>query len=126
MKIIFILLMIIFLTGCESKPDNQQFTITIGNPTAEKVLTTNPEANIFMYSDTIFNAGVPWVDELELTKDKYITEIIQQSDDGGNFMNGTGNKLKIGTKIFNVKERGDVMIAETEDGDIRFYNLVEG
>jgi hypothetical protein len=84
-----------------------------------------PEANIFMYSDTIFNAGVPWVDELELTKDKYITEIIQQSDVGGNFVNGTANKLKVGTKIFNVKERGDVMIAESEDGDIRIYELVE-
>jgi hypothetical protein len=54
-------------------------------------LKRDPEANIFMYSDTIFNAGVPWVDELELTKDKYITEIIQQSDVGGNFVNGTAN-----------------------------------
>jgi hypothetical protein len=89
-------------------------------------LKRDPEANIFMYSDTIFNAGVPWVDELSLTKDKYITEIIQQSENGGKFVNGTGNKLIIGTKIFNVKERGDVMIAETEAGDIRFYNLVEG
>jgi hypothetical protein len=74
----------------------------------------------------IYKAGVSWVDELELTKDQYITEIVEQSDDGKDFINGTANKLAVGTKIFKVKDRRDILIAETEDGDIRFLKLVEG
>jgi hypothetical protein len=79
-----------------------------------------------MYKDTIYNAGVPWVDELKLTKDIQVTEISHQSNDDKDFKNGTANKLEGGTKIFRVKERNDILIAETEKGDIRFYKLVEG
>jgi len=100
--------------------------MSIGNPTAEKVLRMDPKASIFMYQDMIYNSGVDWVNNLELSKDKEITEITEQRENGKEFKNGTANKLKAGTKIFNVKERNDILIAETEDGDIRFYNLVEG
>ncbi|WP_143111606.1 hypothetical protein [Paenibacillus sp. BC26] len=79
-----------------------------------------------MYKDTIYNAGVPWVDELKLTKGIQVTEISHQSNDDNDFKNGTANKLEVGTKIFRVKERNDILMAETEKGDIRFYQLVEG
>ncbi|KRE49841.1 hypothetical protein [Paenibacillus sp. Soil724D2] len=87
----------------------------------------DPNANVFMCKDTIYKAGIPWVDELKLTKDIQVTEITHQSNKGKAFKNGTANKLAVGTKIFRVKERNDILIAETEGGeDIRFYQLVEG
>ncbi|MGZ9585852.1 hypothetical protein [Paenibacillus marinisediminis] len=119
------------LIGCDKGPTKQISeqhieTTTIGNPTAQEVLRMDSNANIFMYKDTIYNAGVSWVDELELTKDIQVTEISHQSNNDKDFKNGTANKLEVGTKIFRVKERNDILIAETEKGDIRFYQLVEG
>lgn len=114
-----LLLMCFITTGCTSSN-------TIGNPTAKEVLKMEPNANIFMYKDTIYKAGNPWVDKLELTKDIQETEITHQSNNGKVFKNGTANKLAVGTKVFRVKERNDIIIAETEGGDIRFFQLVEG
>ncbi len=120
-----------FLNGCGKEPTKQISeqhieTKTIGNPTAQEVLRMDSNANIFMYKDTIYNAGVPWVDELKLTKGIQVTEITHQSNNGKAFNNGSANKLEVGTKIFRVKERNDILIAETGRGDIRFYQLVEG
>ncbi|GGH20190.1 hypothetical protein [Paenibacillus segetis] len=120
------LLFILILVGCKTNDlDIIQINST-SNPAAEEILTGNPNANIFMYSDIIYNAGVSWVDELELTKDQFMLEIVKNADHGKDFVNGTANKLKVETKIYSVKERGDILIAETNDGDIRFYKLVEG
>ena len=138
-KYMLAIFFLLILIGCNSNqesinqedigvrmPEENEVKYTIGNPTAEDVLRMNPNANILMFKDTIYNAGVDWVNELRLTKDKVITEIIAQTVSGKEFMDGTANKLKIGTKIFSVKERNDILIAETNNGDIRFYMLVEG
>lgn len=125
MKKLLIIFMLLLLIGCESNVLPNTVHVT-GNPTAETVLKQNPEANIFMHSDLIYMAEVEWVDELELTKDQLITEIAEQRSAGHLFKNGTANKLPEGTKVYGVKERKDVLIAETEDGDVRFYMLVEG
>ncbi|REE78581.1 hypothetical protein A8990_12655 [Paenibacillus taihuensis] len=119
------------LIGCGKEPikqisEQQSVNTTTGNPTAQEVLRMDSNANIFMYRDTIYNAGVSWVDELNLTKDVQVTEISHQSNVSKDFKNGTANKLEVGTKIFRVKERNDILIVETEKGDIRFYQLVEG
>ncbi|MNI05035.1 hypothetical protein D3C73_579790 [compost metagenome] len=126
--VFFLLFMCFITTGCTKDEIliTSEQTKTIGNPTAEDVLTMYPNANVFLYKDTIYNAGIPWVNELKLTKDIQITEITHQSKNGKAFNNGTANELAIGTKIFRVKERNDILIAETDKGDIRFYQLVEG
>ncbi len=98
-----VVILILFLSGCR--------THGTGNPSAEEVLKDNPSANIFMYKDTIYNSGVSWVDELTLTKDTQVTEIIEQKSKGKDFKNGTANKLTKGTKIYSVKERQDILIA---------------
>ncbi len=121
--IMLIMVLLTQLTGCKS--DQTQVHST-PNPTAEDILSDNPNANIFMYNQTIYNTGIAWVDELELTKDEFITEIIKKSDNGKDYVDGTANKLSVGTKIYSVKERGDILVAETPEGDIRFYYLVEG
>jgi hypothetical protein len=114
-----ILYLLFIISACTS-------TNTIGNPSAQDVLRMDPKATVFMYKDTIYNAGIPWVDELKLTKDIQVTEITHQSKNGKAFKNGTANNLVVGTKIYRVKERNDILLAETEKGDIRFYQLVEG
>lgn len=126
MKKLLIIFMLILLIGCESNAFLPNSVQVKGNPTADTVLKLNPEANIFMHSDLIYTAGVDWVDELELTKDQQITEIAEQKSTGQLFKNGTANKLPVGTKVYGVKERKDVLVAETEEGDVRFYMLVEG
>jgi hypothetical protein len=115
----YLLFFLFIISACTS-------TKTIGNPTAQEVLRMDQKANVFMYKDTIYNAGVPWVDELKITKDIQVTEITHQSNNGKAFKNITANKLAVGTKIYRVKERNDILIAETEKGDNRFYQLVEG
>ncbi|KUP21161.1 hypothetical protein [Paenibacillus sp. DMB5] len=62
------------LSGCGLNSGSN----TTGNPTANDVLNANPAANIFMYQDIIYSAGIDWVDELTLTKDKEITVVIEQ------------------------------------------------
>ncbi|CAM4364701.1 hypothetical protein [Paenibacillus typhae] len=120
--IIAVAMFVWVLSGCGLNSGSN----TTGNPTANDVLSTNPDANIFMYQDIIYSAGINWVDELTLTKDKEITEVKEQRKDGKEFRNGTANKLKAGTKIFSAKERNDIIIAETADGEVRFYSLIEG
>lgn len=116
----YIVFFLLIISACTS-------TKTIGNPTAQDVLRMDPKANVIMYKDTIYSAGIPWVDELKLSKDiQVIIEITHQSSNGKAFKNGTANKLAVGTKIYRAKERNDILIAETEKGDIRFYQLVEG
>ncbi|MDF9841862.1 MULTISPECIES: hypothetical protein [unclassified Paenibacillus] len=110
------------LSGCSLNTGSN----TTGNPTANDVLNADPAANIFMYQDIIYSAGIDWVNELPLSKDKEITEVIEQQKDGRKFKNGTANKLEPGTKIFSAKERNDIIIAETADGEVRFYSLIEG
>jgi len=129
-RVIVVLLLHLFLTlyliGCETNNSSKIQENFIGNPTADEFLIESSYANIFMFSDIIYKAGVPWVDALQLTKDQFITEITKQTDIGKDFVNGTANKLKVGTKIYSVKERRDILIAETGNGDIKFLKIVEG
>jgi hypothetical protein len=125
-KFLIFILFIVVITGCNAEISFGRNTG--GNPTAEEVLKMNPNASILMYNNIIYQSGIDWVNELELTKDKQITKIIEQRVDGNDFDNGTANKLIAGTKIFSVKENNNngILIAETKDGDIRFYSLIEG
>lgn len=134
-KLIIFFVFLIILAGCNSSKEvnnrensamGNNEVLMIGNPNADKVLKMDPNANILMYQNIVYNAGVQWVNDLKITKDKLVTEITQQSEDGKDFENGTANKLTVGTKIYSVKERNDILIAATKHGDIRFYNLVEG
>jgi len=123
----------LLLAGCGSDQDKQEERKNnsfeehvLGNPTPQMVLQRNPAADIMMYSNVVLIAGSDWVNEIELTKDTLLSRISLQTDDPAKFVNGTASKLPIGTKIYEVKERGDILIAETNKGDIRYYKLIEG
>jgi len=122
----------LLLAGCgadqgkqegRKKPFEEQ---VLGNPTPQMVLQRNPAADIMMYNNIVLIIGSDWVNEIELTKDELLLEISLQTDDAAKFVNGAASDLPVGTKIYKVKERGDILIAETDKGDIRYFKLVEG
>lgn len=96
------------------------------NPTAAEWLQSEPDASLFQYEDTIYVADVSWVNELELTRGDYLTDVLRQNKDGASFQNGDANLLETETPIYRTKERNDILIASTPTGDIRFFQLVEG
>ncbi|MFF2887360.1 hypothetical protein [Paenibacillus sp. NPDC057967] len=119
------------LAGCnastekmEEKKSSSQYNM--GNPTPQEVLEGRPDANIMMVQDIVLLSGIDWVNEEELTKDELLLEITLQTDDAAKFVNGAANELPVGTKVYRVKERGDILIADTDKGDVRYYKLVEG
>ncbi|MBE9918245.1 copper resistance protein NlpE [Paenibacillus donghaensis] len=126
MMILFVSFILMVTSGCTSGNGIARKNYGIENPSAYKVLQSKPDADIFMYKGTVYCSGIDWVNELNLTKDVQITKISQNNKDGLHFEDGTANHLSIGTRIYSVKERGDILIAETEKGDVRYYHLVEG
>lgn len=98
----------------------------LGNPTPQMVLQRNPAADIMLYNNIVLIIGSDWVNEIELTKDELLLEISLQTDDPVKFVNGAASSLPVGTKVYKVKERGDILIAETNRGDIRYFKLLEG
>ncbi|WP_172251336.1 hypothetical protein [Saccharibacillus deserti] len=113
--------------ACASEPQSRTEQISVTqNPTAAEWLKLEEQASVFQYEDVIYTAGVSWVDELELKRSERLTEVLRQNSDGDSFQNGDANRLKAGTPIYRVKDRRDVLIAETPEGDIRLYQLVEG
>ncbi|REK77038.1 hypothetical protein [Paenibacillus paeoniae] len=126
---LLVICMVMVLAGCGTgtfEKKNGTIPNSIGNPTVQEVLKGNPEANMIMYNDVVLVSGIDWVDEVELTKGEFLLEITLKTDDAEQFENGAANQLPIGTKIYGAKERGDIVIAETDAGDIRYFKLVEG
>lgn len=119
------------LAGCSqgSSSGNSQaesVTVTPGNPDANEILGLNPEADIFQWEDIIYSTNVEWVEKLELTKDEQIGEITKNSTNPEDFINGTANKLPVGTKIFSVKEAGGYLLVEYNQQLKKYLMLVEG
>ena len=120
-------LALFLLVACTSEPQSRTEQISVTqNPTAAEWLKLEAQASVFQYEDVIYTAGVSWVDELELKRGERLTEVLRQNKDGDSFQNGDANRLKAGTPIYRVKDRGDILIAETPEGDLRLYQLVEG
>lgn len=96
------------------------------NPDAKEILTLEPNADIFQYDDVIYITHIDWVDELEITKDEQVGEIKAKNETDTNFENDMANKLQVGTKIFSVKERNDILIVKYNEETLRYLALVEG
>lgn len=112
------------LASCASEPQSRTVQVsTTENPTAAEWIKLEPDASLFQYNDTIY---VAWVDDLELTRGDPVTKVLRQHMDEDSFQNGDANRLEKGTPIHETEERGDILIAATSKGDIRFLQLVEG
>ena len=96
--------------------DIQGETTTLPNDrNAEEVLTLDSDADIFQYDGVIYKTNIDWVEELSLTKDVQIGEIIAKNDANTDFKDEMSNKLPVGAKIFSTKERGDNSTVESEE-----------
>ncbi len=119
-----IALALFMITGCNIQRGTT--TVSIDSINAEEVLTLDSDADIFQYDGVIYKTNIDWVEELSLTKDVQIGEIKTKNDANTNFKDEMSNKLLVGTKIFSSKERGDILIVESEGEIKKYLAIVEG
>ncbi|WP_233499200.1 hypothetical protein [Bacillus weihaiensis] len=121
---VLIVLALVIINGCSI--EGEATTVTIDSIDAEEVLTLDSDADVFQYEGVVYKANIDWVEELSLTKDVQIGEIKTKNDANTEFKDEMSNKLPVGAKIFSTKERGDILIVES-DGTIKKYlAIVEG
>ncbi|MEK3953144.1 MULTISPECIES: hypothetical protein [Psychrobacillus] len=125
-KLFYVLIALIFLmiSGCSN--DGEVTTVTIDSIDAEEILKLDSNADIFQYDGVIYKTNIDWVEELSLTKDVQIGEIKTKNDANTNFKDEMSNKLPVGAKIFSAKERGDILIVESEGEIKKYLVIVEG
>lgn len=128
MFIAIILLGTLLVGGCSNKEENNstQMVSTTHNPTAKEILTFDSKADIFQWENIIYQTNFDWVDELELTKYELIGVIEYNTKDKNDFKDATANVLPVGTEIYTVKERKDILIAKYNGETKLYYALVEG
>lgn len=129
-RLIRLLLITLLLTiaGC-SYFDNNDDSVEVHeteNPDAEEILTLDPNANIFQFDGIIYKTDIDWVDDLSLTKGEKVGEIKTKNEKDSKFEDDMSNMLSVGTKIFSVKERGDILIVESDGRTLKYYAMVEG
>ncbi|MED4701732.1 hypothetical protein P9436_22100 [Lysinibacillus capsici] len=118
-----IALALFMITGCNIQGGTT--IVSIDSIDAEEVLTLDSDADIFQYDGVIYKTNIDWVEELSLTKDVQIGEI-KKNDANTDFRDEMSNKLPVGTKIFSTKERGDILIVESEGEIKKYLAIVEG
>lgn len=125
-KLFYVLIALPFLmiSGCTN--DGEVTTVTIDSIDAEEILKLDSNADIFQYDGVIYKTNIDWVEELSLTKDVQIGEIKIKNDANTNFKDEMSNKLPVGAKIFSAKERGDILIVESEGEIKKYLVIVEG
>ncbi|TYS17180.1 hypothetical protein FZC78_11145 [Rossellomorea vietnamensis] len=101
-------------------------TVSSDRIDAAEVLTLDSDADIFQYDGVIYQTNIDWVEELSLTKDVQIGEIQTKNETNTDFENEMSNKLPVSTKIFSTKERGDILIVESEGKLKKYLTIVEG
>lgn len=119
-----IALALFMIMGCNIQGGTT--TVSIDSIDAEEALTLDSDADIFQYDGVIYKANIDWVEELSLTKDVQIGEIKTKNDANTDFRDEMSNKLPVGTKIFSTKERGDILIVESEGEIKKYLAIVEG
>lgn len=125
-KLFYVLIALPFLmiSGCSN--DGEVTTVTIDSIDAEEILKLDSNADIFQYDGVIYKTNIDWVEELSFTKDVQIGEIKTKNDANTNFKDEMSNKLPVGAKIFSAKERGDILIVESEGEIKKYLVIVEG
>lgn len=118
----------LLLWGCSAESDepNQTTVITIGNPTAQEILENDPKADIFQWNGTIYQTNIDWVDELVLTEGELVGIVNYHTSNPSDFKDSTANGLPIGTEIYKVNERNDILMTKYNDELKYYYQLVEG
>ncbi|MEW9674487.1 hypothetical protein [Ammoniphilus sp. 3BR4] len=119
----------LIIAGCSNTVPSNQERAKIENPTAEEILSTNRNADIFVVEGVVYSNAdnVDWVKELDLNIGEEVIQITKQTNNGKEFENGTATKLPVGTKIYNsVEKHGPIYIAVVNGKEVRYLGLIEG
>ncbi|MEH7443547.1 hypothetical protein V7201_14650 [Bacillus sp. JJ1122] len=125
MKKVLSLIFILFLiSGCNDV--NWPGDAFNGNPSAQDILTDNPDADIFVMDGYVFSnaENVEWVKQQEYELGEQVGEIIKQTSDSWRFKESTASKLPVGTKIYETDAPFYIAIVDGEEN--AYIKLVEG
>ncbi|MGN7407890.1 hypothetical protein [Sporosarcina sp. SAFN-010] len=120
-----IILSVLVLTSCTSESG------TITEPTSkppdsDEVLRQEPDADILQWQGSVYQADVEWIQELELTKNELLGEILYNAQIPEDFQDGTATKLPIGSMFYSTNEGGMYVLVEV-DGELwKYLLLTEG
>nr|WP_318539402.1 hypothetical protein [Terribacillus saccharophilus] len=112
---------LVFLFAC-----SEEEVVTIGNPTAEEILEMEEDADILQLNGDVYQTGMDWLDEEDVTKKEKVGQIESSSTDGPSFEDGTATHLPVGTSIYSINENGSILLAEVDGEFIRYAILAEG
>lgn len=126
-KLIIFIICLAILAGC-NQSEQDKFEKPIGNPTAEGILSSNPDADIFQWNGIVYRnaSDIEWVQSKELTTSELIGTISIQYEDGITFSDGMATKLPVGSEIFNPQNRGGILLVKLNGVELRYLGLVEG
>ena len=130
-KTYLLIIAVLLLSACnaQSSKDVEEEEYTTRNPTAEDILSSSPDADVFMAEGIIYSNAeeIDWVMELDLSLGEEVIEITKQTNNSSEFENGTATELPVGTKIYEPNEkRGAIYIAIVGGKEIRYIGLIEG
>ncbi|SDN62956.1 hypothetical protein [Alkalicoccus daliensis] len=119
------LLIFFLLAACSNTPEET------ANPNPEDILSSNPEADIFLYEDVVYaNAtNIERGDIRDFTKEERIGEIDSTALRAENFAEFTSTALPPGTPLYSTSEKQEpslYIIAVVEEEDILYTALIEG
>ncbi|MEC0282098.1 hypothetical protein SAMN04489762_1853 [Terribacillus saccharophilus] len=112
---------LLFLFAC-----SEEEVVTIGNPTAEEILEMEEDADILQFDGAVYQTGMDWLEEEDVTKKEKVGQIESSSTDGPTFEDGTSTHLPVGTSIYSVNENESILLAEVNGEFIRYSILAEG
>lgn len=119
-KVLFIFFTLLFLlSGCS--------TISSSNLSPETLLKDEPDADFFIMNSIIYvNAiDVEWVKEIPLKEGKFLGRI-NNTGVKSNFKDWDATKLDIGTEIYELATRNNIVIIKIDNNYMPYLKYVEG
>lgn len=117
--IVWFLLLISLITGC--------FRSTKNNATPEAILKDDPNADFFIMDNTMYkNAmGIDWVKDIPLKKGNILGRV-NKTQVRRDFKNWNATVLGVGTEIYKLESREDIILAKKADKYLPYIRYVEG
>ncbi|MGP4072641.1 hypothetical protein ACTWQB_08820 [Piscibacillus sp. B03] len=123
---ILVLFLLLLSTGCTSGEGEEQVK---PNPTPSSILQENPEADILYVNGIVYKnaSDIEWVVDSDYEKGDDLGIVEKQVKDPEGFRDLTATHLLVGTPLYEAENvSGDVIVAETDEGDLPYLALKEG
>lgn len=110
----------------ENKDEEEQ-DYTFGNIKAQSTIDEflAGKHDIFMWDNVVYSTDIEWINALILTECELLGLITYKSVDANTFSNGTANRLNLGSEVYSVNERGDVLIVKDGSSYKYYLKMVE-